>query len=161
MQQQRRERHVLPVLGVVQPRRLAQVQPNARLLMRLIRLSLMSRRHQRVHELPAAVEGAERVGPASEGGHLGGDGGGGGRNRLSRESAGAGGGDDGGLGVAEEPLDGLPVGAVAELPGQLEDPGGAHGRHPDSPSPTVDFGVAVPGRRGLSGLRELVMCLGL
>ncbi|PON93627.1 hypothetical protein TorRG33x02_106110 [Trema orientale] len=48
-----------------------------------------------------------------EGGEVGGDG------------SGAGGGDDGGLGLLEEPLDGLAVGLVAELPGQLEDPSSA------------------------------------
>lgn len=43
----------------------------------------------------------------------------------------------------EEPLDGLPFGLVAQLPGQLEDPGGAGGRHPDPPTSAVHLGVAV------------------
>lgn len=50
--------------------------------------------------------------------------------------------------MAEEPLDGLAVGAVAELAGQLEDPSRAHGRHPDPPASPVDLRVAVPGRGG-------------
>lgn len=43
----------------------------------------------------------------------------------------------------EQPLDGLAVGLVAELPRELEDPGGAQRRHPDPPPPPVHLGVAV------------------
>lgn len=49
------------------------------------------------------------------------------------------------LGLLEEPLDGLAVGLVAELAGQLEDAGGARGRHADAPPPSVNLGVAVLG----------------
>lgn len=66
-----------------------------------------------------------------EGGEVGGDG------------AGAGGCDDGGLRLLEQPLDGLTVGLVAELPGQLEDPGGAEGRHSDAAAAAVHLRVAV------------------
>jgi hypothetical protein len=55
----------------------------------------------------------------------------------------AGGGDDGRLGLLQQPLHGLAVGLVTELPGQLEDPRGAEGRHPDPAAPAVDLGVAV------------------
>lgn len=47
--------------------------------------------------------------------------------------------------MAEEPLDGLAVGAVTEFSGELEDPGGAESRHADAPSAAVDLGVAVLG----------------
>ena len=43
------------------------------------------------------------------------------------DDTGAGGGDDRELGMVKETLDGLTVGVVAELAGQLEDSGGAEG----------------------------------
>lgn len=60
----------------------------------------------------------------------------------------------------EEPLDGLAVGLVAELPRQLEYPGGAGGRHADPAAAAVDLGVSVLGggslrRRLLGLLREV------
>ena len=67
---------------------------------------------------------------------------------MRRGAAGvSGGGDDGRLGVTEEPLDGLAVGAVAELARELEDPRGAHRRHSHAPPSAVDFGVPVAGGR--------------
>ncbi|KAL2339371.1 hypothetical protein Fmac_007311 [Flemingia macrophylla] len=73
----------------------------------------------------------------------GGEGGGGG--------AGAGGGDDGGLSLAEEPLDGLAVGLVAELPRELEDAGGADDGHANAAAAAVHLAVAVLGWRLLDG----------
>ncbi|KAJ6831761.1 transcription factor TCP14 [Iris pallida] len=91
---------------------------------------------------------------------------------VGRDGAGAGGGDDGGLRLLEEPLDGLPVGLVAELPGELEDAGGAEGRHAYAPPAALDLGVPVLGGaplgRGLlrgvgggGGGGEAVLGLGL
>jgi len=68
-----------------------------------------------------------------EGGEIGGDG------------TGSGGGDDGGLGLLEEPLDGLAVGLMAQFSGELENPSGAGGRHSNSAAAAVDFGVPVLG----------------
>lgn len=93
----------------------------------------------------------------------GGRGGGGGEVRGSgggedrgRNGAGAGGGYDGGLRLLEQPLDGLPVGLVAQLPGELEDPSGAEGRHADPPPAAVHLRVpvlvGVPLRRKLPPL---------
>lgn len=45
--------------------------------------------------------------------------------------------------MAEEPLDSLAVGAVAELARELEDAGGAEWGHADSPAAAIDLGVAV------------------
>ena len=70
-----------------------------------------------------------------------------------RCGAGAGGGDDGGLGLAEEPLDGLAVGLVAELTRELEDARRAYDRHANAASAAVDFAVTVLGRRLLNGER--------
>lgn len=56
--------------------------------------------------------------------------------------------------MAEEPLDGLAVGFVAELSGQLEDSSGAYDRHADSPPSPVDFAVSVLGRRFLDGVKR-------
>lgn len=50
--------------------------------------------------------------------------------------------------MAEEPLDSLAVGAVAEFAGQLEYPGGAEWRHTDAAASAVDLGVAVLGGSG-------------
>lgn len=85
--------------------------------------------------------GGGGVGEDGPGG--GGDGGG--------DRAGAGGSDDGGLGLAEEPLDGLAVGAVAELAGELEDAGGGERRHADPAAAAVDLGVAVLAANGRDG----------
>ncbi|VFQ90527.1 unnamed protein product [Cuscuta campestris] len=74
-------------------------------------------------------------------GRLGGGGGCG--ESGGRDGPGTGGGDDGGLGLLEEPLDGLAVGLVAEFAGELEDPGGAEGGHADSPATAVDLLVPV------------------
>jgi len=70
-----------------------------------------------------------------------------------RCGAGAGGGYDGGLGLAEEPLDGLAVGLVAELARELEDARRAYDRHANTPPPAVDLAVTVLGRRFLNGER--------
>jgi len=63
--------------------------------------------------------------------------------RGRRYGARAGGGDDGRLGLLQQPLHGLAVGLVAELPRELEDPRGAQRGHPDPAAPAVDLGVAV------------------
>lgn len=68
-----------------------------------------------------------------------------------RSGAGAGSGDDGGFRLAEEPLDGLAVGLVAELARELEDAGGADDRHANAAPAAVDLAVAVLGRRFLDG----------
>lgn len=78
-----------------------------------------------------------------EGGVGGREGGGDGGERGRRDGPGPRGGDDGRLRLLEQPLDGLAVGLVAELPRELEDPGGAQRRHPDPPPPPVHLGVAV------------------
>uniref|UniRef100_A0A2P2K368 Uncharacterized protein n=2 Tax=Rhizophora mucronata TaxID=61149 RepID=A0A2P2K368_RHIMU len=70
-------------------------------------------------------------------------------------SPGAGGSDNGRLGLTEEPLNGLTVGLVAELPGQLEDTCGAYDGHADSPSAAVNLAVAVF-RRGLLDCKSSV-----
>jgi len=67
------------------------------------------------------------------------------RGEISGDGAGSGGGDDGGLGLLEEPLDGLAVGLVAQFSGQLENPGGAGGGHSNSAAAAVDFGMPVLG----------------
>lgn len=59
---------------------------------------------------------------------------------------GAGGGDDGGFSLAEEPLDGLAVGLVAELAGELEDTCGADDWHADATTSAVDLAVSVLSR---------------
>ncbi|KAJ4838861.1 hypothetical protein Tsubulata_010895 [Turnera subulata] len=95
--------------------------------------------------IPGRRERAQGVG-VGPGAHGDGDGG-----EAGRGGAGPCGGYNRGLGLAEEPLDGLAVGFVAELAGQLEDPGGAYDGHPDSPSPAVHLAVTVLGRRLLHG----------
>ncbi|EAZ25173.1 hypothetical protein OsJ_08973 [Oryza sativa Japonica Group] len=85
------------------------------------------------------------------GGGVGAEGGRGGGGEGGRGGAGAGGGDDGGLGLAEEPLDGLAVGLVAELAGELEDAGGADDGHADAAAAAVDLAVAVLGGRLANG----------
>ena len=120
---------------VLRSRRLAQVQPAAQL-----RLRQGHREH-----LMAAANRRSGLDAARNGGGGGGDRGGGGGDGGGWDGAGAGGGDNGGLGLAEEPLDGLSVGAVAELAGELEDAGGAEERHADAAAPAVDLGVAVLG----------------
>lgn len=47
--------------------------------------------------------------------------------------------------MAEEPLDGLAVGAVAELACELENARGAERRHSDAAAAAVNLGVAVLG----------------
>ncbi|KAI7998961.1 hypothetical protein LOK49_LG10G01666 [Camellia lanceoleosa] len=71
----------------------------------------------------------------------------GGGERLRRRGASAGGGKERGPGRAEEPLDRLTVGSVAEFASQLEDPGGTERRHPDPPPPAVHLRVTVLQRR--------------
>jgi len=101
-----------------------------------------------------ASPGLEReVGIEVVGSQLGGDGHGGAGapvryvkgGEVSRDGAGAGGGDDSRLGLLEEPLYGLAVGLVSELPRELEDSGGAESGHSNSTAAAVDFGVAVFG----------------
>lgn len=65
------------------------------------------------------------------------------REDRGRDGSRPGGGDDGGFGLLEEPLDGLAVGFVAELPGELEDARGAEGGHADPTAAAVHLGVAV------------------
>ena len=132
LQQQRRERHVpVTIHREFQPRRRREVESAIRLRLR--------RRHGE-HSLSANHRdgaGDHGLGGGS-GGRNGGDGGGG-------DGAGAGGGDDGGLGVAEEPLDRLAVGAVAELARELENARGAERWHADAAAAAVYLGVAVLG----------------
>jgi len=99
-----------------------------------------------VSEGERAVEGVrgrlgrrsrERGAAAAEGDVEGGE--------ISGDGAGSGGGDDGGLGLLEEPLDGLAIGLVAQFSGQLENPSGAGGGHSNSAAAAVDFGVPVLG----------------
>lgn len=99
LQQQSSKRHV-PVI---------QVNPAA------------GRRQQREHLGPYTVNGVDLAGSRRRRGNRGGPDGGG--DGDWGDSAGPGGCDDGCLGVAKEPLDGLPIGAVAELSGELEDTG--------------------------------------
>lgn len=61
------------------------------------------------------------------------------------DRAGSGGGDHRGLGLLEQPLDGLAVGLVAKLSGQLENPSCARRRHSDPTAPAVDLSVPVLG----------------
>lgn len=77
----------------------------------------------------------------------GGNSGGGGGNGC-RDGAGSGGGDDGGFCLAEQPLDGLAVGAVTQLASELEYPGSTEGWHADAAAAPVDLGVTVSGARG-------------
>lgn len=68
-----------------------------------------------------------------------------------RRCSGAGGGNDGGLGLTEEPLDGLAIGLVSELTCELEHTCGADDRHPDASASSVDLAVPVLGRWLLDG----------
>ncbi|KAM1037049.1 hypothetical protein FF1_031956 [Malus domestica] len=52
-------------------------------------------------------------------------------------------GDDGGLSLADEPLDGLAVGLVAELTCELEDTCCADDGHADAAAPSIDLAVSV------------------
>lgn len=65
--------------------------------------------------------------------------------------SGASGSDYGRLGMAKEPLDGLAVGFVTKLAGELEDAGCADDWHADAAASAVDFRVAVFGRRFFDG----------
>lgn len=81
-------------------------------------------RQQREHLGPYTVDGVDLAGSRRRrrrrrGGNRGGPDGGG--DGDGGDSAGSGGSDDGCLSVAKEPLDGLAIGAVAELTGELED----------------------------------------
>ena len=87
--------------------------------------------------------GGEGVGGGADGEGDGGEAGGGG--------SGAGGGDDGGLGLAEEPLDGLTVGLVAKLARELEHTCGAYDWHPYAAPSAVHLAVTVLRRRLLNG----------
>lgn len=88
-------------------------------------------------------EARGEMGSGPIGAGVGGEGGRGGVEGGGGDGAGAGGGDDGGLGLVEEPLDGLAVGLVAQFAGELEDAGGAEGGHADSAAAAVHFLVAV------------------
>jgi hypothetical protein len=68
------------------------------------------------------------------------------RGVVGRDGAGAGSRQDGRLRLLQQPLDGLAVGLVAELAGQLEHPRRAQRRHPNPPPPPVHLGVPVLGR---------------
>lgn len=63
------------------------------------------------------------------------------------DCAGASGGDDGRLGLSEQPLDGLAVGAVTQFARQLEYAGCAERRHSDAAAAAVHLGVTVSGAR--------------
>lgn len=112
-------------------------------------------RVRRLHEERGVVRHMDERAPMPAGGGGGGDrgraDGDGGGGRLLRGDARPGGGDDGGLGLAEEPLDGLAVGLVAELAGELEDAGGADDGHADAAAAAVDLAVAVLGGRLANG----------
>lgn len=54
---------------------------------------------------------------------------------------------NGGLGLSEEPLNGLAIGLVAELTSELEHSGGADYGHADAAAATVDFAMTVLGGR--------------
>lgn len=65
------------------------------------------------------------------------------RGEVGGDGSCAGGGDDGWLGMVEEPLDGFPVGLVAQLPGELENAGCADGGHADPTTTAVNFDMSV------------------
>lgn len=90
----------------------------------------------------------EGCGERRGGGVTDGDGYGG---EARRRGAGTGGSDDRGLGLAEEPLDGLAVGLVTKLASELEDTGGTNDGHADAPPSAVDLAVAVLCGRFLDG----------
>uniref|UniRef100_A0A804P124 Uncharacterized protein n=1 Tax=Zea mays TaxID=4577 RepID=A0A804P124_MAIZE len=99
--------------------------------------------------------GGGRVGRAGGGAEGDGE-----RGEVRRDGPGAGGGDDGGLGLLQQPLDGLAVGLVAQLPRELEHPRRAQRRHPYPAPAALHLGVAVLGgpfaprsSRGHHGLR--------
>ena len=94
--------------------------------------------------------GGQRVRAGGGGGAERGRGGGG---EGRRRGAGAGGGDDGGLGLAEQPLYGLAVGLVAELPRELEHAGRADDGHADAAPTAVHLAVTVLGGRLADGQR--------
>jgi len=73
----------------------------------------------------------------------GGRGGRGGGDEDGRGGAGARGGHDGRLGLAEQPLDGLPVRLEPQLAGELEHARRAHDRHAHAPPPAVHLAVPV------------------
>ena len=60
--------------------------------------------------------------------------------------------------MLEEPFNGFTIGLVAEFSGELKDPGGAQGRHPDPPPSAINLGVAI--LVGASPRRKLLL-LGL
>jgi hypothetical protein len=62
-----------------------------------------------------------------------------------RRQAYVGGSDNGRLGLPQQPLHGLSVGLVVELPRDLEDPRDAERRYPDPTAPTVVHVVAASG----------------
>lgn len=64
-------------------------------------------------------------------------------SEVGRDGTCAGGGDHGGLRLLEQPLNGFAVGLVAELPRELENSGGAGGRHADPAATAVNLGVPV------------------
>lgn len=61
--------------------------------------------------------------------------------------------------MTEKPLDSLSIGLVAELTGELENPGGADYRHANAAASAVDLAVAVLGGR-LLHLQTAVGCGG-
>lgn len=65
--------------------------------------------------------------------------------------------------MLKQPLNGFTIGLVAELSGELKDPGGAQGRHPDPPPSTINLGVAIlvgASSRGKLLLLGLLLVLG-
>lgn len=80
---------------------------------------------------------------------------------ASRSGPGTGGSYDGGLGLSEEPLNGLTVRFVTELTSQLKDTCSANDGHTDSPTATVYFAVTVLGGRLLDGKSRGLLSLGV
>ncbi|KAL2481176.1 hypothetical protein Adt_34142 [Abeliophyllum distichum] len=94
------------------------------------------RRHRLQHPVHRSLNRSGGLGQRN-----GGDGG----NVVRRDGADTGGGDDGGFGLAEKPLNGLPVRAVAKFPHQLEHPSGTQNEYSHAAATAIDFSVPVLG----------------
>lgn len=66
---------------------------------------------------------------------------------ASRDGASTSGGYNRRLGLAEEPLNSLAIGFVAELPCELKYSGGADNRHAYAPASAINLAMAVLGGR--------------
>ncbi|KAL2462069.1 hypothetical protein Adt_45489 [Abeliophyllum distichum] len=102
----------------------------------LVQLTARWRRHRLQYPVQRSLNRIEGLGQKN---------GGGGRNVVRRDGAITSGGDDGGFCLAEKPLNGLPVGAVAKFPCQLEHPSGAQSRYSHAAATAIDFSVSVLG----------------